>query len=89
MKMKTADVLPYFANSPRVLGLFFSPPISRQAVKAWGEFMPELRVRQLVEKLPVLKKHVAEGESRPRARRAAGTLVVADSAGAEAVTSRG
>lgn len=52
MKMKTSHVLALAQGSYAAVGRFFDPPLSRQAVRGWGEEVPELRVRQLLERVP-------------------------------------
>lgn len=71
MKLKVTDALRFCEGNPRLLGQFFEPPITRQAVNNWGEYMPELRVRQLVEKVPALKQYVEGRDGVTPAARAA------------------
>jgi hypothetical protein len=71
MKIKTADALSLFDNSPTALGRAFAPPISRWAVHQWGEYMPELRARQLVERRPEAAAYIEGPDGVTPAERAA------------------
>lgn len=61
MLIRTADALALFDNSPARLAAVFPSErrrgkvragLTRQAVDLWGEYLPELRARQLVELKP-------------------------------------
>ena len=47
-KMRKADLVAYYDGVPAVAKQF-DPPLTRQAVYKWGEFVPAERVQQLLD----------------------------------------
>lgn len=51
MKLRTADILSLFGGPTRVARLF-NPPLTKSAVSLWGDYVPELRARFLLDTYP-------------------------------------
>jgi len=61
--LRTSNVLAYFGGNRGEVARAFSPPLTRQAIRQWGEFVPELRARQLLEKHPDLQAAVLDPDT--------------------------
>lgn len=58
-KILKKDVVAYFGTMAEVARAF-DPPLTRQAVNRWPEHVPELRARQLIEKIPDLQLFLSD-----------------------------
>lgn len=66
--LRKSDVVTHLGGSFASVGRAFAPilgkPMSKVAVRKWGELVPELRARQLLEHYPSLKEFVLDPETR-------------------------
>src|SRR3546814_20070123 len=58
--LRKDDVLALFGDNAAAVGRDFSPPISRIAVSKWGDYLPPLRARQLLDRHPELADCVVD-----------------------------
>lgn len=68
IRLRKSDVVRHFGNNMAEVGRACISPdrpngINRISVRAWGEFVPELTARRLVERYPDLRDYVVDPET--------------------------
>lgn len=70
--LRKSDVVAHFGQNYAEVGRAFIPildkPLTKVAVRQWGELVPELRARQLLEQYPELREFVLDPITRLSAR---------------------
>lgn len=86
--LRKSDVFERFGGTAPKVALAFAPfldkPLARQAPLQWGEFLPELRARQLIEHYPDMKDLVVDPKTGLSLREMRSRLIAGEANATEA-----